>query len=138
MAIDRNPDEPLITFTDSARDKLLEILDEQNLRGLDFGDFHVYVAVIEFELSPADEFHAELERLLRERRRTSAWPGNADQGTVGVDSMVWRCDPPMRVCHRGEWPLLACVFIGPPRSTDLRAPNYQPAVRPLTRWRWSS
>jgi Fe/S biogenesis protein NfuA len=33
MAIDRNPDEPLITFTDSARDKLLEILDEQNLRG---------------------------------------------------------------------------------------------------------
>jgi|SRR5882724_23390 len=46
--------------------------DEQNLRGLDFGDFHVYVAVIEFELSPADEFHAELERLLRERRGTSA------------------------------------------------------------------
>src|SRR5438094_8070760 len=33
MAIDRNPDEPLITFTDSARDKLLEILDEQDLRG---------------------------------------------------------------------------------------------------------
>src|SRR3954465_11879999 len=33
MAMDRNPGEPLITFTDAARDKLLEILDEQNLRG---------------------------------------------------------------------------------------------------------
>jgi Fe/S biogenesis protein NfuA len=29
----RNPNEPPITFTDSARDKLLEILDEQNVRG---------------------------------------------------------------------------------------------------------
>jgi tetraacyldisaccharide 4'-kinase len=46
--------------------------DEQNLRGVDFGDFHVYVAVIEFELSPAAEFHAELERLLGERWGTSA------------------------------------------------------------------
>ncbi len=30
---ERNEGEPLITFTDAARDKLLEILDEQDLRG---------------------------------------------------------------------------------------------------------
>jgi tetraacyldisaccharide 4'-kinase len=42
--------------------------DEQNLRGVEFGDLPVYVAVIETALSTESEFHTLLDRLLQERR----------------------------------------------------------------------
>ncbi len=42
--------------------------DEQNLHTLGFGDVPVYVAAIEFELSPAKGFDATLHRLLAHRK----------------------------------------------------------------------
>jgi tetraacyldisaccharide 4'-kinase len=42
--------------------------DEQNLRGVEFKDLPVCVAVIETALSSESEFHALLDRLLHERR----------------------------------------------------------------------
>jgi len=46
--------------------------DEQNLRGADFGELPVYVAVIETLLSSENEFQALLERLLHERQGAAA------------------------------------------------------------------
>ncbi len=42
--------------------------DEQNLRGTDFGEWPVYVAVIAMEPNPREQFDSEVSRLLRERR----------------------------------------------------------------------
>src|SRR5579859_1741490 len=46
--------------------------DEQNLRGIDFGEWPVYVAVISMTVSPEKEFDAEVRRLLDERGKTNA------------------------------------------------------------------
>ena len=46
--------------------------DEQNLRGRDFGEWPVYVAVIALMVGPESEFDAEVRRLLSERRKASA------------------------------------------------------------------
>jgi tetraacyldisaccharide 4'-kinase len=46
--------------------------DEQNLRGRDFGEWPVYVAVIALTVAPEGEFDAEIRRLLSERRKASA------------------------------------------------------------------
>ena len=46
--------------------------DEQNLRGRDFGEWPVYVAVIAMTVKPVAEFDAEVRLLLSERRKTSA------------------------------------------------------------------
>src|SRR6267154_6064888 len=44
--------------------------DEQNLRGRDFGEWPVYVAVIALAVSPEPAFDEEVRKLLRERRKT--------------------------------------------------------------------
>ena len=46
--------------------------DEQNLRGRDFGEWPVYVAVIALTVAPEAEFDAEVQRLLSESRKASA------------------------------------------------------------------
>jgi tetraacyldisaccharide-1-P 4'-kinase len=46
--------------------------DEQNLRGINFGEWPVYVAVIAFSVAPEGEFDAEVRRLLSERRKMNA------------------------------------------------------------------
>jgi tetraacyldisaccharide 4'-kinase len=45
--------------------------DEQNLRGRDFGEWPVYVAVIALTVSPEAAFDEEVRKLLNERRKTS-------------------------------------------------------------------
>ena len=42
--------------------------DEQNLRGVDFGEWPVYAAVVELEVNPGEKFRAEIHRLLKERK----------------------------------------------------------------------
>ena len=42
--------------------------DEQNLRGVDFGEWPVYVAIVELEVNPADKFDAEMRRLLNAQK----------------------------------------------------------------------
>jgi tetraacyldisaccharide 4'-kinase len=46
--------------------------DEQNLREADFGEWPIYVAVIELEVNPAAKFIAEIHRLLKERKGSAA------------------------------------------------------------------
>jgi tetraacyldisaccharide 4'-kinase len=46
--------------------------DEENLRGIDFGEWPVYVAVISLDVAQEKEFDAELRRLLSERRKMNA------------------------------------------------------------------
>jgi len=46
--------------------------DEQNLRGRDFGEWPVYVAVIALTVSPEPAFDEEVRKLLSERRKTSS------------------------------------------------------------------
>jgi len=46
--------------------------DEQNLRGHDFGEWSVYVAVIALTVSPEPAFDGEVRKLLNERRKTSS------------------------------------------------------------------
>ncbi|HWZ98807.1 MAG TPA: tetraacyldisaccharide 4'-kinase [Candidatus Dormibacteraeota bacterium] len=46
--------------------------DEQNLRGANFGELSVYVAVIEFQISDETEFGSLLARLLAERKGAAA------------------------------------------------------------------
>ncbi|HLK05416.1 MAG TPA: tetraacyldisaccharide 4'-kinase [Candidatus Acidoferrum sp.] len=46
--------------------------DEQNLRDVDFGEWHVYIAVIAMEPNPQDQFDAEIARLLIARRSGAA------------------------------------------------------------------
>ena len=42
--------------------------DEQNLRGVDFGEWPVYAAVVKLEVHPPDRFESEIRRLLKERK----------------------------------------------------------------------
>ena len=46
--------------------------DEQNLRGIGFGEWTVYIAVIALAVAPEAEFDAEVRRLLAERRNMNA------------------------------------------------------------------
>jgi len=46
--------------------------DEQNLRGRDFGEWSVYIAVIALTVSPEPAFDEEVRKLLNERRNTSS------------------------------------------------------------------
>jgi len=46
--------------------------DEQNLRGRDFGEWSVYVAVIAITVAPEPAFDEEIGKLLNERRKTSS------------------------------------------------------------------
>ncbi len=46
--------------------------DEQNLQGVDFGEWPIYVAVVELEVNPAQKFHSEIRRLLNESRGSAA------------------------------------------------------------------
>jgi tetraacyldisaccharide 4'-kinase len=42
--------------------------DEQNLHGVDFGEWPIYVAVISLEVNPEEQFNAAIRKLLSERR----------------------------------------------------------------------
>jgi tetraacyldisaccharide 4'-kinase len=42
--------------------------DEQNLTGIDFGEWPVYVAVTALEVKPEKEFYSKIQQLLSERR----------------------------------------------------------------------
>ena len=46
--------------------------DEQNLSGVDFGEWPVFVAVISFELNRDQEFNAKIQQLLNERQGATA------------------------------------------------------------------
>jgi len=46
--------------------------DEQNLRGRDFGEWSVYIAVIALAVSPQPAFDDEVRKLLNERRKTDS------------------------------------------------------------------
>jgi tetraacyldisaccharide-1-P 4'-kinase len=46
--------------------------DAQNLTGLSFEDLPVYVAVIDLEIAPEEEFLAVLQRTLQRRRGAAA------------------------------------------------------------------
>ena len=46
--------------------------DEQNLREVDFGEWPIYVAVVELEVSPGAKFEGEVRRLLKERKGSPA------------------------------------------------------------------
>jgi tetraacyldisaccharide 4'-kinase len=46
--------------------------DEQNLREVDFGEWPIYVAVVELEVSPGAKFEGEVRRLLKKREGSPA------------------------------------------------------------------
>lgn len=46
--------------------------DEQNLRGVDFGEWPVFAAVVSLEVNPEEEFIAKVRGLLNERRGATA------------------------------------------------------------------